>query len=239
MTINVSSQVEAIVAWITANFNSELSSIFSQYNITFNSGVSVTVPIVDTNSTSNETEGNNSTDNGTEGNNSTDNGTIIDNNGTDNGNSTNNGTEIDNNGTGSGSGSIDLFVNYQLPEGCQFTDDSNLTVRCSSGNSRGVTFTIAEIKEYFNTTALEVCSDYTEVVSRCESDTVIGDFNTCARLSLFNKFQLAQETVFYGWLSYDAVARNTLFGRCQAEGSFAAVSEQFSGAFTFDFPNIN
>jgi len=245
VTINVPSQVEAIVEWITSNFNSELSSIFAQYNITFNSGITVTVPIIENNSTVNGTDGNNSTSNETDGGNSTDNGTVVDNS-TDNGNSTNNGTSVDNNGTsidnstGSGSGNIDLFVNYTLPDGCAFTDDSNLTVRCSSGNSRGVTFTIAQVKDYFNSTALEVCTDYTSVASTCNTDTVIGDFATCARLSLYNKFQLAQETVFYGWLSYDVVARNTLFGRCQSEdSSFSAVSEQFSGAFTFDFPNIN
>ena len=39
VTLNVPNQVEAIVEWITANFNSELSSILSQYNITFTSGV--------------------------------------------------------------------------------------------------------------------------------------------------------------------------------------------------------
>lgn len=154
VTLNVPSQVEAIVAWITANFKSELTSILAQYNITFSSGISVSVEVNSTNSTDNSTSVDNSTDNGTViDNNSTDNGTIID----------NNSTQIDNS-TGS-SGSIDLFVNYTLPDGCLFTDDSNDTVRCESGNARGVTFTIAEVKEYFNSTALEVCSDYSAVLA--------------------------------------------------------------------------
>lgn len=229
VTLNVPNTVEAIVAWITANFNSELTSILSQYNITFTDGAPVMV-----NGT------NNSTDNSTEGNNST-NGTIIDNNGTDNGTIIdNNGTETNGTGVGSGSGSIDLFVNYTLPDGCAFTDDNNDTVRCSSGNARGVTFTLAQVKEYFNSTALEVCSDYTDVLASCSTNQIINDLSTCLRLSLFNKFQLAQETVIYGWLSYDVVARNTLFGRCEAEtNNFNGTSEQFSSGFTFDFPNIN
>ena len=231
VSLSVPNQVEAIVAWITSNFNSELTSILSQYNITFTAGGAVQVNSTETNSTQNETEGNNSTDNGTIiDNNGTDNGTIID----------NNGTETNGTGTGSGSGSIDLFVNYTLPDGCSFTDDNNDTVRCSSGNARGVTFTLAQVKEYFNSTALEVCTDYTDVLSSCSTNSVINDLATCLRLSLFNKFQMAQETVIYGWLSYDVVARNTLFGRCQAENdSFNGTSEQFSSGFTFDFPNIN
>lgn len=251
VTLNVPNQVEAIVSWITTNFNAELTSILAQYNITFSAGVSVVVNGTESNSTDNSTDGSNSTDNGTViDNNGTDNGTVIDNNGTDNGtiidnNGTDNGTIIDNNstsnGTGSGnSGNIDIFVNYTLPDGCSYTDDNNDTIRCSSGNARGVTFTLASIKDWFNSSALDGCTDYSDVASSCESNTVISDFATCLRLSLFNKFQLAQETIIYGWLSYDVVARNTLYGRCVAESNgFNATSEQFSSGFTFDFPNIN
>ena len=187
--------------------------------------------IIDNNSTLNVSNETNSTSNGTIVDNSTSNGTVVD-------NSTTNGTAIVNS-TGS-TGTVDLFVNYVLPSGCLFTDATNTTIRCSSGNARGVTFTLAQVKEYFNITALEVCADYSSVASSCTSNTVINDMNTCLRLSLYNKFQLAQETVFYGWLSYDVVARNTLFGRCQSQSSsFTAVSEKFSASFSFDFPNIN
>lgn len=238
VVLEVSDQVESIVAWITANFNQELSSILSQYNITFTSGmISAQVNSTEANSTMNST-------NSTSGNN----GTVVDTNSTLNGSnstnssSNNNGTEVNSTtGTGSGNtGVVDLFVNYTLPSSCVFTDATNDTVRCSSGNSRGVTFTIAQVSEYFNTTALEVCSDYTTAASSCTSNTVITDFNTCLRLSLYNQFQLAQETVIYGWLSYDVVARNTLFGRCEAQNNgFNGTSANFSTGFTFDFPNIN
>jgi hypothetical protein len=72
------------------------------------------------------------------------------------------------------------------------------------------------------------------------SNSVITDINTCLELALYNQFQLAQETVIYGWLSYDVVARNAIFGVCQSSSnSFSGVASQFSSAFGFSFPNIN
>lgn len=136
--------------------------------------------------------------------------------------------------------SFSWSVNYTLPSGCAYTDNTNLTVKCSDGNSRGVTYTFAEINNYWAMSALESCTDIQAEYASCEANSVLSNLSTCLKLSVYNVYQQDNNTPIYGWLSYDAVARNALFGRCESESNgFLVSSINFSAAYTFDFPNIN
>ncbi len=98
---------------------------------------------------------------------------------------------------------------------------------------------LTAIKSFFNSqAALDVCSNFTEVETQCAGLTAI-DRVTCLKLSFYNVFVLDQYRIIYGWLSYDIIARNTLYGRClsQTEG-FSSISEDFSDAFSFNFANL-
>jgi len=166
--------------------------------------------------------GGNSSSNGTiGGDNSTNssNGTIGGDNSTNSTNGTIGSGNSSLNGSGSGSapgGNATLnmssssyqftFENYAVPVGCGYVSGSNSSISCTSGNSRGVTFTFAEINEFWDFSAQQSCSDAQSTLSSCQSNTVITDLNTCLRLSYFNTFQLASDTFIYGWLSYDLVA---------------------------------
>jgi hypothetical protein len=253
VVVDVSAGVEAVIAWITANFQSEVQSLFPQYNFTFTTGSTWVPPVVvgGGNSTVNGT-GSNGTIGGDNSTNSS-NGTIGGDNSTNSSNGTVGGNNSTLNGTGSGSAPglntttnmssssyTFTFDNYVLPSGCAYVAGSNDSIRCSSGNNRGVTFTFAEINEFWDFSAQTSCSDAQSTLASCQSNTVITDLNTCLRLSYYNTFQLASDTFIYGWLSYDLVAQNALFGRCQVESNgFSVSASEYSAAFTFAFPNIN
>lgn len=97
-----------------------------------------------------------------------------------------------------------------------YLNDLKESIRCTPGNDlrRGVTFSITEVESFWRSGALDVCSKYESVQTDCLKNTVINDIDTCLRLSFYNKFLLDQQTAFYGFLSYDAIARNTLYGYC-------------------------
>jgi hypothetical protein len=266
VVLEVPAGVEAVIAWITANFQSEVQALFPQYNFTFSTGSSsmpsgslgngtMTNGTIGGDNSTNGTIGEGNSTNST-GSNSTDgNSTIGGSNSTVNGsNSTNStGDNSTSNGTlpsGSGSGSNSTnnassasynwtATEYSVPSGCAYADNTNSTVSCSSGNSRGCSFTFAELNEFWDFSAVSSCSDAQSVLASCLANTVITDLDTCLRLSYFNTFQLAQDTFIYGWLSYDSFARGALFGRCQVESSGFSLNEtSYDAAFQFDFPNL-
>ena len=216
VVVEVSAGVEAVIAWITANFQSEVQALFPQYNFTFTTGATY-IPVIAGNSSSNGTIGGSNSTNGTIGGSNSTNGTI----GGDNSTNATNGTDSGNSTLpgGSGAGSTPnatlnmssssyqfTFENYAVPSGCAYASGSNDTITCSSGNSRGVSFTFTELNEFWDFSAVTSCSDAQNTLSSCNANTVITDLNTCLRLTYFNTFQLASDTFIYGWLSYDMVA---------------------------------
>lgn len=153
VVVDVSANVEAVIAWITLNFQSEVQALFPQYNFTFSTGTTYIPPVVvgGGNSTNNNgTIGGDNSTNGTIGGDNSTNGTIIGDNSTNSSNGTIGGNNSTSNGTGSGSGSglnvtvnmssssyVFSFENYAVPSGCAYASNSNNTIVCSSGNTRG------------------------------------------------------------------------------------------------------
>jgi hypothetical protein len=208
--------------------------------------VNSTVPVVNTTTgtTSNTTVVDNSTVD-TSGNSSTLGGATGDA-PTVNTTTTDNSTSTDNSTTTTTDNSTTVVVpfswatNYVLPTGCAYTDATHVAVKCSNGGVfRGVTYTFAELNEFWDFDAVSSCQDIQTVYASCLVNKVITNLSQCLRLSYYNTFQLNNDAEIYGWLSYDSVARVALLQKCSAVTGFTVTQANLDAAYAFNFPNLN
>jgi hypothetical protein len=76
--------------------------------------------------------------------------------------------------------------NYSLPANCSYADPNNSSVFCNQGVLRRVTYTFAEMNEFYKLDLSNVCSDAQVEFNSCQSNSVITNPNVCFPLFLFN-----------------------------------------------------
>jgi hypothetical protein len=89
--------------------------------------------------------------------------------------------------------------NYTLPDFCAYTDSTNMTVFCRSGQN-AVLFNLTTVNEWWNATLPSKCSVIQSSFEGCSSD---ASPDQCFRMDLYNQFQMDDTKDIYAWLSFD------------------------------------
>jgi len=83
-----------------------------------------------------------------------------------------------------------------------------------------------------------MCVDAQTSYTQCLSNTVITDIDICFRLTFYNTFQLATDTVIYAWLYFDSASEQFIYSKCSELSNFNLTQDQFTAGQQFPFEKL-